>query len=97
MEGISGGLAVDLLAPYREQLWMERPARCAREVGVNLTTIVLDKGNGHVRGACARNKAFKASQYCGAIVYRHRRLELVHLGINNEQHSVQRSKSRSSV
>ena len=57
MEGIGGCLAVDLLSTCREQLWVERPAGRAREIGVSLTAIVLDEGNGNVRGACARNEA----------------------------------------
>jgi hypothetical protein len=57
MEGVGGRLAVDLFATYREQIWVERPAWRAWEVGISLTAIVLDEGNGHIRGACARNEA----------------------------------------
>ena len=93
MEGISGGLAVYLLTPYWKQFWVERPAGGAGEVGVNLTTIVLDKGDGHVRGACARNEALQSIKDYGAVMHRHWPLKLVHLRVNNEQHAARIAKA----
>lgn len=86
MEGVGGGLAVDLLALCWEQLWMERPARGAGKVGVNLTSIVLDKGNRNVCRASAFDEALQSLEDLRPVVHRHRRLELVHLRIDNQEH-----------
>ena len=86
MEGIGGGLAVDLFAPYWKQLWVECPAGGAREVGVYLTTIVLDEGNWSACRASAFNQALQSFEDLRPVVHRHRRFELIHLGVNDEEH-----------
>ena len=93
MEGVGGGLAVNLLAADGEELWVERPTWGTREVGVDFTTIVLDKGNGHVRRACARNEALQSIKDYGAVMHRHWPLKLVHLRVNNEQHAARIAKA----
>jgi len=86
MKGITGGLAVDLFAPYWKQFWVERPARGAGEVGVNLATIVLDESYRNVCRASAFDEALQSLEDLRPVVHRHRRLELVHLGVNDEEH-----------
>ena len=86
MEGISGGLAVDLFALYWKQLWVERPARGAGKVGVNLTTIVLDEGYRHACRASAYDEALQSLEDLRTVVHRHWWLELIHLGVNDEEH-----------
>ena len=65
---------------------MECPTRGAWKVGIRFATIVLYEGNRHVRGTCACNETREASEDCGAVMHRQRRLKLIHLGINNKQH-----------
>jgi hypothetical protein len=86
MEGISGGLAVDLLAPYWKQFWVERPARGAGEVGIDFSAIVLDEGDGRTCRTCAFDEVLQATKNQRALMYRHRRLELVHLRVDNQEH-----------
>jgi hypothetical protein len=79
-------------AASRKKLWVERSSWGAREVGVSLAAIVLDEGNGHVRSACARNEALQPIKDDGSVMHRHRRLKLVHLRVNNEQHAARIAK-----
>ena len=92
MERISGGLAVYLLTPYWKQFWVERPARGTGKVWVYLAAIVLDESNRNVGRASAFDEALQSLEDLRPVVHRHRRLELVHLGVNNQQHARQDSK-----
>ena len=95
MEGISGGLAVDLLASYGEQLWMERPARGAGKVGIYFPAVVLDEGNGYGRSTCAFHEALQSLEDLRPVVHRHWWLELINLGVNDEEHLHRDTLSRS--
>ena len=86
MEGMGCGLEGDLFAVQWKPLWVERPARGAGKVGVNLTTIVLDEGNRHARRASAFDEALQSLEDLRPVVHRHRWLELIHLCVNDEEH-----------
>ena len=92
MEGISRGLAVDLFASYRNQFRMERPTGSAGEVRIDLAAIVLDEGNWNPCLTSAFNEALQSFKDLRPFVHRHRRLKLIHLHVNNEQHPRQDSK-----
>ena len=86
MEGISRGLAVDLFASYRNQFRMEGPTGSAGEVRIDLAAIVLDEGDGRTCRTCALDEALQTAKNQRAVVHRHRRLELAHLRIDNQEH-----------